>query len=331
MKAAASSTQELTMAITTTCPGCNASYQLADSMLGKKVRCKSCSEVFAVRSKTRVPDRDEDEERIQASPRPARRVVRDEEDEDEERPQPRRRPRKKSGNSSLVPLIIGGCVAGGVLILALIGIGVWVLTRSPQQPATPVANANPPPPVAQPPRDPALPPNQPGVPNFPPNDGNGNPPPMFPPGNQPGQNPMPAQGPLAVELTNGKVSGFGAQMQVEVDYRFTSGNPAGKRLFLLIKATKAVGLRQNFYVAELRTIGNKMQGTINAAGMSFGIENGPFEMWMGEGSVGPIGPLFSDRDLKKISNVVTVANKQMTLPGPGGMRPPFGPRGIPRP
>jgi predicted Zn finger-like uncharacterized protein len=319
------------MSITATCPDCNASYQLADSMLGKKVRCKSCSEIFVVRSKVRVPAHDEDEERIQSSPRPARRVVRDEEDEYEERPQPRRRSRKKNSNSALIPLIIGGFVAAAVLLLVVGGIAIWALTRSPQRPATPVANSNPPLPVAQPPQDPA-PQNQPnmpqpaGGPNFPPNDGNASPPPMFPPG----QNPMPANGPLAAELTNGKVSGFGARMQVEVDYRFTSGNPGGKRLYLLIKATKAVGLRQNYYLAELHSIGNKTQGTIAAAGMSFGIENGPFEMWMGEGSVGP-GLLLSDKDLKKISNVVTVATKQFAPPGPGGMRPPFGPRGIPRP
>jgi predicted Zn finger-like uncharacterized protein len=323
------------MSIATTCPSCDASYQLADTMLGKKVRCKSCSEVFVVRSKRSVPDRDEDEERIQSSSRPARRVVRDEDDEDEGRPDPRRRPRKKSGNSSLVPLIIGGCIAGGALILVLGGIGVWLLMRSPQRPATPVAFNPPPLPVAQPPQDPMPQPNQPGMPqppgfpNFPPNNGNPNPPPMFPPGNQPGQNQMPQQGPLAVELTNGKVSGFGARMQVEVDYRFTSGNPAGKRLFLLIKATKAGGLRQSYYIAELKSIGNKTQGTINAAGMSFGIEHGPFELFMGEGAAG-IGMPRSDGDIQKISNVITVATRQMAPPGPGGMRPPMGPRG-PRP
>jgi predicted Zn finger-like uncharacterized protein len=322
------------MSITATCPGCNASYQLADTMLGKKVRCKSCSEVFVVRSKKSVPDRDEDEERIQSSPRPTRRVVQDEDEEDEERPQPRRRPRKKSGNSSLVPLIIGGCVAAAVLLLVVGGIAVWALRAAAHRQVTQVANANPPAPVAQPPQEP-MPQNRPGQPlpganpNFPPNNGNPNPPPMFPPGNPPGQNPMPGNGPLAVELTNGKVTGFGARMGVEVDYRFTSGNPAGKRLFLLIKATKAGGLRQNYYLAELKSIGNKTQGTINAAGMSFGIEHGPFEMFMGEGRAG-VGMPRSDGDIQKISNVITVATRQMSPPGPGGMRPPIGPRG-PRP
>src|SRR5690242_4988010 len=43
------SIQESRMPIPATCPSCNTSYQLADTMRGKRVRCKSCSEVFDVR------------------------------------------------------------------------------------------------------------------------------------------------------------------------------------------------------------------------------------------------------------------------------------------
>jgi predicted Zn finger-like uncharacterized protein len=307
------------MSIATTCPGCSASYQLADTMRGKKVRCKSCSEVFVVRSKTSASDRDEDEERIQTSPRPAKRVaVREEEDEDTERLSPRRRPRKKHSSAAL-PLIIFGGIAAGVLILGLGGLAIWALTRLRQPEPAPVAvNSNPPMPAAQPvqnpaPQNPAPPQNQVGAPM-----------PPAPPVNPQIPNPAPAQGPLAAELTNGKVSGLGARMQVEVDYRFTSGNPAGKRLVLFIKATKIGGLRQNYYLAELRSIGGQTQGTVRASGLSFGIEHGPFEMWIAEGPPG-VGLLLSDRNVKKISNVVTVAFKQNTLPG---MRPPIGPRRI---
>jgi hypothetical protein len=146
-------------------------------------------------------------------------------------------------------------------------------------------------------------------------------PPAAPPVNPQVPNLPPAQGPLTVELSNGKVSGLGAQMQVEVDYRFTSGNPAGRRLVLFIKATKLGGRRQNYYLAELRSIGGQTQGTVRASGISFGIEHGPFEMWIGEGSPG-VGLLISDRE---ISNVVTVAFKENTMPG---MRPPIGPRRV---
>ena len=127
------------------------------------------------------------------------------------------------------------------------------------------------------------------------------------------------------------------QVEVTAHYRFTSGNPAGRRIFLFIKATKAMGLLQSRSVLDMVELhSNKTQDTIHAAGMTMGIENGPFEMWLGEGSAGMIPPLISDRDLTKISNVVTVAAKQQAIPGmpniPGmpGRRPPFGPRGMGR-
>lgn len=36
------------MAIATTCPNCKASFRLAETLAGKKVRCQKCSQVFAV-------------------------------------------------------------------------------------------------------------------------------------------------------------------------------------------------------------------------------------------------------------------------------------------
>ena len=38
------------MSIRVRCPGCNAEYALADSMAGKKVRCKKCEAVIAVKA-----------------------------------------------------------------------------------------------------------------------------------------------------------------------------------------------------------------------------------------------------------------------------------------
>lgn len=289
------------MSISATCPGCNTSYQLTDSMSGKRVRCKSCSDVFVVRAKTVAADRDEDEEGIQANARPTKRVVRYEEDDDMERPQPRRRPRAKRGNTAIVPLLIVGGIVAVVLILILGGVAVWALMRSPQTLSAPVAvSSNPQANVPQP-----------------------APPPMVPPINPPGLPQMPAQGPLAAELKNANISGFGARMEVTADYRITSGNPTGRRLVLMIKPTKTIGLLQNFYLVELHNIAGRTEGKIHASGMTFGIENGPFEMWIGEGPPGFLKPM-SAREIQRISNVVTVAFRQNTMPG---MRPPFGPRG----
>ncbi|HTU18632.1 MAG TPA: zinc-ribbon domain-containing protein [Gemmataceae bacterium] len=312
------------MPLSTTCPSCHATYTLADTMRGKKVRCKSCSEAFVVRGKAGSLDKDDGAGRIQVSPHPAKRAARYEEDEDTRRPQPRRRPREKSGNNILVPLLIVGGLIAVFLVLGAAGVAVWAFTRSPKTLATPVAvssnpPANAPQPVQNPPQhQPAVPPPQMAPPV--------NPPVQAPmPVNAPLQPPMPANGPLAAELSNGNISGFGAQMRVTVNYRFTSGNPAGRQLFLLIKASKAMGLRQNFYLAELRTIGGQMQGTIGAEGLTFGIEHGPFEMWFGEGQPG-IGLPTTESQIRKISNVVIVATKQFAPPGMGPRRGPPGMR-----
>jgi predicted Zn finger-like uncharacterized protein len=301
------------MSIPATCPGCKATYQLADTMRGKKVRCKSCSEVFVVGGKPLAPDYDEDEMRMQTSPRSsAKHVAWDEEDEDLEQPPVRRRPRKKSSNGTLLPWLIGGCAVLGVLVLGLGGVAVWVLSRA-RLAQLEAANFNQPAPFPQPVQAPAPPQNQAGVPPLP----------MVPPVPAP----APGNGPVAVELSNASITGLGARMQVTVDYRFTAGSPAGRRLFLFIKATKGGGMLQKHYVAELHTIGDRKQGTIGATGMTFGIEHGPFEMWVGEGPPGIGPPLVSDKELKKISNVVTVASKQPGIPGMPG-RPPFGPPGM---
>jgi predicted Zn finger-like uncharacterized protein len=109
------------MPIRTTCPHCQTVYTLADNLAGKKVRCKNCDEVIAVRG---AAARDT-EERIQEGPGrgvPARSV------REEEPARPRRRsrdgepprPRKRSGMSGV--LVIGLVV--GILGLFLIGGGI---------------------------------------------------------------------------------------------------------------------------------------------------------------------------------------------------------------
>ena len=50
------------MAVKATCPNCHAVYNLAESTIGKKVRCKRCNEPFTVED---VLDVEEAEEQIQ--------------------------------------------------------------------------------------------------------------------------------------------------------------------------------------------------------------------------------------------------------------------------
>src|SRR5262245_37278797 len=83
------------MPIKTTCPNCDAPYTLADTMEGKKVRCKSCSEPFTVEATgasangaaSKPKSKPGSDALVQARPnRPA--PSRDDDDDD--------RPRKKS-------------------------------------------------------------------------------------------------------------------------------------------------------------------------------------------------------------------------------------------
>jgi predicted Zn finger-like uncharacterized protein len=141
------------MPIETTCPHCDASYTVADSQAGKKVRCKSCQDVFEVRpasgraALTTRPaprpsvhdDFDQDERPVRRRreepeddpDRPLRRRGRVEEEE-EERPRRRRerydrdeRPRRRRGRA--VPLwvwlLIGGAgaaVVGGIIVVFIV-------------------------------------------------------------------------------------------------------------------------------------------------------------------------------------------------------------------
>jgi len=136
------------MAIQMTCPSCGREYNLADTMEGKKVRCKDCEETFTVgdsgragvvsadtrrqrasaprdrddeeddRPRGRRRDRDEDEET-----RPARR--RERRDEEDDRPRPRRRKQSGSGGGLVLALSLGGglLVVGVVVVLLFTFLG----------------------------------------------------------------------------------------------------------------------------------------------------------------------------------------------------------------
>jgi predicted Zn finger-like uncharacterized protein len=97
------------MAIKTSCPHCSQSYSLADSQLGKNVRCKSCTEPFVVRA----------EAARKAPPRSRA--------DADDRLQPREVRRKKGGLPAWVWIVGGigvavlllGCAGGGGLIIWL--------------------------------------------------------------------------------------------------------------------------------------------------------------------------------------------------------------------
>jgi len=142
------------MPLQISCPHCDASFNVADTMSGKKVRCKSCQEIFVVKE-SRAPEVEEVEEepqerrpkkvdqRLQTKPKPASSSssgTRRRDDDDDEDEAPRRRPKKAAKKKQGAPVgLIIGAVAGGVFLLAgVVGLVVY-LAVGKSAPATQVA------------------------------------------------------------------------------------------------------------------------------------------------------------------------------------------------
>ena len=134
------------MSIQASCPNCGMTYALADQQAGQRVRCKKCQEAFKVPSA--------EERVVQQRPadtpptRPGRPTERPSRSREDDRPTPSRRdesaaPRasKKSRDEAPYPLIpmpllIGGLVAGAVLLIGVIGAAAWIFTSANISPTT---------------------------------------------------------------------------------------------------------------------------------------------------------------------------------------------------
>jgi hypothetical protein len=298
--------RESAMAITVTCPECDANLKLAAELsAGQKVKCPKCATVFAPRA---AEGQRVSSGRPVAPPPP--RPADDEDDFDRED----RRPLRKQGGSNA--LVIGLVVGGGVLVLLLVmcagvaGLGYWMFRAAPSSPppvaakGVPVAAANPAafPPAANPAApqpgearkdpapaaggeaaDPPMPgPGQPEQPpGFPPAPGPGGPP-MLGPGAQPGN--QPANGQYPMVLSNPKVMRRGARMEITVDYKWVQGGPRiGQRVFVIIKSPRST------YEANIFPTRVQQEGTFDLSGISFGIDRGPFEIYAETGMPGPFG------------------------------------------
>jgi hypothetical protein len=167
------------MVLRARCPNCGLDYTLADTVRGKRLRCKECQEFFTA---DEAADKTEPEGRLArpGTTLPAARPV------EEERPRRRSRPddderragaRKGARQASRQPaggsgglLVLFGVLGGAVLLAVLAGGGVWLVYAGRPQ----VDLGDGPPPLAGVPQPPAWPQNPPPPawqPNPPPNPG----------------------------------------------------------------------------------------------------------------------------------------------------------------
>jgi predicted Zn finger-like uncharacterized protein len=129
------------MSLQITCPSCRTALRIPDEARGKKVRCRSCQEMFTVPQGASdemeaLPGHDsrEMDEQIQDAPRPRRRsIVEEDDDRDRDRPRPRKRnvARPSTSGGAPVALIIGGVIAGLLLVAGGLAAVGWLLWSSP--------------------------------------------------------------------------------------------------------------------------------------------------------------------------------------------------------
>ncbi len=169
------------MATEVLCPICGATYNIAETQLGRKLRCKKCEHAFVAGDKRRGRDDDADDDRgaIRDSPsrRPAKAGRRDDDYDDDDRPRKKTpgldKQAKRRGDEPKFPVkafVIAGAILGALLLVCgggglILSLMVWdgdggadpvVVNQGappgfgggPMRPAAPPAN--PPDPLANP-------------------------------------------------------------------------------------------------------------------------------------------------------------------------------------
>jgi len=274
-----------------TCPNCSKTFELPETLLGKKVRCKSCEQVFLIGQPEEqipvlspAPARASAAESIQTSQRVSRPpVLLRPANEPREPGFRRRRPSR-----SRIPVFvwIAGAFATALFCVVVLGaVGYFVfwkgsskdadfktvasLTSEKRQESSPQPRANPP-------AD--APPDQ-----FPPPPG---PPGGFPPGGNRPPEQTPGQG-FQVTLSNGRVGqAIGLRRTFSMNYKFERGGPAiGQHYFLVIKTPTSTA------EARFNSFQMASQGTFRVQELGFAAkDNGPFEAHLETGLPGPFGP-----------------------------------------
>lgn len=291
------------MAVRCRCSACGHYYNLADGMIGKKVRCRACEEAFLVEpTPARRPEEEvvtvvpveEDEGETRTSTAVRKRPVLDPDDAGPLPSAPKRRKFKKKKSAGLpVGLMIGGACAAVVLIG---GIVAAVIVMNNQGPAV-TSNT-------RPPVDGQA---------IPPQGGQANQQPVGQPSGQ-----QPAASGFAITLSNPRVIREFPRVSFAMDYRFDGGRPLPGTNYVWIIDGPNETYTSEWHWSELSD-----QGTMQAKGFEIHKLEGPFEMYIEER-----GPGFFK---KRASNSVKI--EKDALPADNGIemprRPNFGGRGGP--
>src|SRR5262249_55932835 len=114
------------MSIATKCSHCGALYNLNDGMAGKKVRCKSCQEIFVVSpaGAAKPPSKPGNgSQKIQPATRPVKSGATppppDQDDDLDAKPVKKTAPKKKSSTGKVL-LIVGG-IGAALLLVCCVG------------------------------------------------------------------------------------------------------------------------------------------------------------------------------------------------------------------
>lgn len=116
------------MTIRLTCPECQTALTLADSLRGKKVRCKGCEKVLSIPAAKALAGADDDdhaqEDAIQERPRLKATRTADEDAPQEDEPKKKKKKKKKTDKGSAALLIGAGAA---VFVLLIVGGGVFAI------------------------------------------------------------------------------------------------------------------------------------------------------------------------------------------------------------
>lgn len=132
------------MSVLVTCTACERKLKVRDELLGKTIKCPSCEERFVAQEMedaedTPRPGKSRRSEQIRSGKSvPTHRAERPRRDEDEdEEKASRRRPRSVRKEAESNKGLVIGLVVGGVLLLAGVGVGVYLLVgKKEDKPST---------------------------------------------------------------------------------------------------------------------------------------------------------------------------------------------------